>query len=328
MFGNSAFTFQVSPQGERPSESPIQSIYTNDALLSPGKNTTISAVAILEMIRPNFSVLEVAVRKQHEEDLQKGFSTRESLENAFHVLEEIRKQYPDGYFEETHPRVRVHYNPFAVCSLPLDVFKGPYDQQTWQDPETGETKAIGVEKRPSQGGYSRGRGCLGSDITIHRWNSMTNSRCRCRSTAAAQESAQLAQRPPRQGFVRWYTHASHAPDRGAPLPVAQAPLHTVTRYRHPPLRDNASGGLATHPGVLRRHPQTHLLRAFLARRDGAAGAALAKACGQHPRRLSTDSSPSFVLSLVIPVGLADGTGPLRNRQRPAPWAQAWVVVSK
>lgn len=128
----------------------ISAIFSHkDRLLSPEKNTTISAVAVLEIFRPHLFILHEAAAKQAEEDRKNGVPSDKRIENSLRACEETRQKYPSGYFDEAHPRLRVYHNPFAACPLPLTTFRGPYDEQTWQDPESGETKTKGVKKRRS-----------------------------------------------------------------------------------------------------------------------------------------------------------------------------------
>lgn len=102
----------------------------NKRIFNTGFNTTISAVAVLETFFPNQHILESARSRKIEEleKLDPGITTcdRASMTKTLEALDQFDNhflsQFPDGYFEESHPRLRIYRNPHAVLALPYGTF--------------------------------------------------------------------------------------------------------------------------------------------------------------------------------------------------------------
>lgn len=119
------------------------------------KNTTVSAVAIIEHFRPNEYIVETALSKQNADDTAVGLSQKERIVRGLEVIEALNKLYGRAFLEEAHPRLRVVHNPFAVRQLAPDTFIGPRDEHTFFDAQSGLLAAawsifVPTRKRVSQ----------------------------------------------------------------------------------------------------------------------------------------------------------------------------------
>ncbi len=101
------------------------------------KNTTVSAVAIMEHFRPNEHIVEAALSKQNSDDTARGLSREERIVRGLEAMEALNERYGQAFLEEAHPRLRVLHNPFSVRPLAPDTFVGSRDEHTFFDAQSG-----------------------------------------------------------------------------------------------------------------------------------------------------------------------------------------------
>jgi hypothetical protein len=112
MFGDLGFALQV---GEPES---LRATYLQRGKLRPQQNTTFSAVAVVERIKPHQPLFDALVAER---------MPTPSFE-MLGVFEQIRAEHPDIDFQARTPRLRVIHNPHAAIRLPPDAFSGPHDE--------------------------------------------------------------------------------------------------------------------------------------------------------------------------------------------------------
>jgi hypothetical protein len=126
MFGNLGFEVELAfPHNTRPH------IDSATATVRQLKNTTISAVAVLDRYRFNQPLLDAELQKRIDRDaydeVPEAERTLRAVEDIFRAYEEIEQEHPRVDFDATAPRIRWVVNPHAAVPLPA-VFQGPHDK--------------------------------------------------------------------------------------------------------------------------------------------------------------------------------------------------------
>lgn len=133
MYGNLQFVVEIG--AARGAPGPTQTRFDRKkAKLRPQQNTTISAVAVLDQITPNFHLIEEVVQRHAEESRAKGMPTVESAVEAYELIQRFKASRPDIDFDLTVPRLRTFHNLYAVLPLDAAMFAGPHDEHFYPDP--------------------------------------------------------------------------------------------------------------------------------------------------------------------------------------------------
>lgn len=127
MYGDIGVTVGIDPSGRRPPVDKGLRFDPKRAKLRRHQNTTISAVAVLERIRPNAHMIENALAENRHRQARSGWPTVEEFENDLKVAEKVRQEHPEVDLEVV--RLRVIHNPYAALALSPEAFNGPHDEQ-------------------------------------------------------------------------------------------------------------------------------------------------------------------------------------------------------
>lgn len=130
MYGNLQFVVEMGTDPEVARDAATQ-FDRKKAKLRPQQNTSISAVAVLENIKPNYHLVDEMLEKHAAESRAKGIGAVESAVEAWHLIEQLR---PDADLDLTVPRLRVFHNVYAALTLDPTMFAGPHDQHLYPDP--------------------------------------------------------------------------------------------------------------------------------------------------------------------------------------------------
>ena len=112
MFGDLGFSLSV---GEPDS---LRAVFLGRAKLTEGQNTTFSAVAVVERIKPYQQFFDSLVAER---------MPNPSFEMSG-IFEQIRSEHSDIDFQSQAARLRVIHNPHAAMPLQPEVFAGPHDE--------------------------------------------------------------------------------------------------------------------------------------------------------------------------------------------------------
>jgi hypothetical protein len=116
MHGDAQFSEPIDFGDGRPMPEPAF-IYDRDTRkLSSQQNTTVSAVAVLERVRPNPATVDDHVRS----------GTYASTHDVAMAVFDFLEAHPEATIEA--PRLRVIHNRFAAVPLPREVFSGTGDE--------------------------------------------------------------------------------------------------------------------------------------------------------------------------------------------------------
>jgi len=135
----------IDPTGQRPAIEKGSQFTPRKAKMRREQNTTISAVAVVEPLRPNQYMLDDALAQRRKEDLPKR-PTKEEIIEALEILEKVRQQHPEVDLEVL--RLRVVHNIYAAIRLPVIAFPGQYDEHYAIDPQTERFRRI--DARPKR----------------------------------------------------------------------------------------------------------------------------------------------------------------------------------
>ena len=130
MYGNLQFVVEIGadPDAAREAETRFD---RKKAKLRPQQNTSISAVAVLENIKPNYRLVVELLEQHAAESRAKGVDVVESAVEAWHMIEKLR---PEVDLDLTIPRLRIFHNAYSVLPLDAKVFQGPHDKHFYPDP--------------------------------------------------------------------------------------------------------------------------------------------------------------------------------------------------
>jgi len=136
LFGAPVFSESVGPSGAS-STSLDSGNSETDRFLTVTSNTSISAVAVLEVIRPNIHLLETAqnevlsgINEGRVEGEQKNIKAdvRRALPLLERAQHEIESKYGKPYLYTELARLRVFHNLFAALPLEQTVFNAEFDE--------------------------------------------------------------------------------------------------------------------------------------------------------------------------------------------------------
>lgn len=127
MYGDIGVVIGVHPSVERPPVNMGTRFDPKTAKLRSYQNTTISAVAVLERVRPNAHMIENALAENRHRQSRTGWPTAEEFEEDLRIAEEIRREHPEVDLEVV--RLRVIHNPYAALALSPEAFNREHDEQ-------------------------------------------------------------------------------------------------------------------------------------------------------------------------------------------------------
>jgi len=104
------------------------------AKLRPQQNTTISAAAVLDRVKPNWHLIEEVVQRHAEQSRAKGMPTVESAVEASELIQRFKAEHPEIDFDLSVPRLRVFHNAYAALKLDAGMFPRRYDEHLCPDP--------------------------------------------------------------------------------------------------------------------------------------------------------------------------------------------------
>jgi len=118
MYGESRLSVPIGSDG---GDVEARTVFDYDTrYLTPRSNTTVSAVAILDRVRPNQRMVEEAVAKQHFQ-----MDDPERTVKIVTFLEPFYREHPEVF--EQVPRLQIFRNIYAAVPWPDTALSGPHD---------------------------------------------------------------------------------------------------------------------------------------------------------------------------------------------------------
>ena len=124
MYGDLVFRMKIGPPDANIPTNITSGHNPQNAMVRPKKNTSISAVAVLEHFRPNDYLLRAEYTRNRRSD-PKSMPSAKELAELLEKGENFIIQHPE--VQDTVVRMRVVHNRHAALALPNDVFSGPHD---------------------------------------------------------------------------------------------------------------------------------------------------------------------------------------------------------
>lgn len=107
-------------------------IHTDGSTLQSGKNTTVSAVAILSTTEAHPELTAAALAPLLERQ-GKQMPTEGQVREFMELLDALYTAHPEAMLRL--PSLTVHHNPYAIAPLPELVFQGRHDRQIRYEPQ-------------------------------------------------------------------------------------------------------------------------------------------------------------------------------------------------
>lgn len=109
---------------DRPAPSEARAVYERKtAKMTVGRNTTVSAVAVLEYVYPHKHLVDAHLHSI-KATMSPGTNDFATLLRAYDAFVERHAEV-----EDVALRIRVIHNRYALVPLPRSIFAGPYDEQ-------------------------------------------------------------------------------------------------------------------------------------------------------------------------------------------------------
>jgi hypothetical protein len=130
MYGDITYSVPLLDSGEHGVALDTDATFFHDpkrAKMRRSQNRTVSAIAVLESVKPNWSIVEKAIDNKLQEIHDQGLFGVDGAVEAYRFIQEFKSKHLDIDYHLEVWRLRLIHNVYAFMAVPESVFAGPYD---------------------------------------------------------------------------------------------------------------------------------------------------------------------------------------------------------